>query len=789
MSSASINSASSNTKRKRNKSTSAAANGQNQSAKKGAAIIGTGVLVAVDNAAFAFDKLYSYRVPDTLAAYVQVGARVLVPFGKAAPRMGVVLGLEAEQKDGAKLREILDIERGEPLLDRELVRLILLLRETTFCTYYDAVRAVLPKNSRLVPDADNTSLEAASEAHLETVYTYHAKSVPERLTEKQKRLCDLLTDNPMTASSACEEAGVGRDVLKRLVDKGILETAQRTREDDTYRDWLLERREIPDLTAAQSAALGEIEAAFADKSKPDIALLHGVTSSGKTHIYVKLIEKTVNAGRGALVLVPEIALATQMIFRLKELFGARVGILHSGLSDTERQIQWERIRSGEYDVIVGTRSAVFAPVRRLGLLIIDEEQEQSYVSEQNPRFDACDVAKFRVKENAAKLLFASATPSVATYYQAQKGVYNLVTLAERYGNMPLPKVRVVDMRQELLAGNSHYISLYLKEEIDKRLAKKEQVILLLNRRGYRTVSMCCACRKIVKCPNCDTPLVIHKNRGCYVCHYCNRSFPIAETCDECGGKIKHTGIGTQKMEEELETLFPDARILRVDLDSTSRKHALEKSLREFERGEHDIIIGTQMIAKGLDFKNVTLVGVLSIDQLMLMPSFMASERTFSMLTQVVGRAGRGNLEGEAVIQTIDPENSIIRLAAKQDYEGFYKNEIVSRRLHLYPPFCVLCAVGVTAQKDSVAAEAAALFTGIVEKLQKNRYNNMPIRVLGPAPMRVAYINDIFRYRIILKCRGDRQFRDFLRECMREWNQSAYNSKAKIFVDFRNELDN
>ncbi len=750
-------------------------------------MIETGVLVAVDNAAFAFDKLYSYAVPEALAPFARVGARVLVPFGKAAPRMGVVLGLEPDNDD-PKRREILDIERGEPLLDGELVRLILLLRETTFCTYYDAVRAVLPKNSRLVPGEKGETMEALSSAHLETVYVYRPKAAPERLTEKQRRLCALLRDHPMTAQAACEASQVGRDVLRRLTEKGILETEQRTREDDAYRGWLLGRREIPPLTQAQGKALEELEEGFRDPQRPDIALLHGVTSSGKTHIYVKLIERAVRAGRGALVLVPEIALATQMIFRLKELFGARVGILHSGLSDAQRQIQWEHIRSGDYDVIVGTRSAVFAPVRRLGLIIVDEEQEQSYVSEQNPRYDACAVAKFRARENGAKLLLASATPSVVSYYLATQGAYNLVSLAERYGKMPLPRVRVVDMRQELLAGNSHYISLYLKEEIDRRLEKKEQVILLLNRRGYRTVSMCCACRQIVKCPNCDTPLVVHKTRGCYVCHYCNRTLPISETCEACGGKIKHTGIGTQKIEEELEALFPAARILRLDLDSTARRHALEKSLREFERGEHDIIIGTQMIAKGLDFANVTLVGVLSVDQLLLMPSYMASERSFSMLTQVVGRAGRGEREGEAVIQTIDPENSLIRLAARQDYNSFYQNEIVSRRMHLYPPFCVLCTVGVTAREEKTAAAAAAFFGGLVEKIQKKRYNNMPIRVLGPAPMRVAYINDIFRYRLILKCRGDRQFRDFLRVCMQEWDQSAYNHKAKLFVDFKNELD-
>ncbi len=745
-----------------------------------------GVKVAVDNAAFAFDKLYSYSVPPDLASFARVGARALVPFGKGAPRMGVVLELCDVQPDD-KLKSVLDLERGEPVLSDELVRLILLLRETTFCTYYDAVKVVLPKNSRLVPDAASASLAQLSAGHLETVYQYIPKTVPERLTEKQRAVCDYIAA-PRTAAEITAAIGCTRSVVDRLADKGIVERFERTKEDETYKQFLGERREIPELSPAQDAAYHEIEADFHDPQKPDTTLLYGVTSSGKTHIYVKLIEKAVAAGRGALVLVPEIALATQMIYRLKELFGARVGIIHSALSDSERQIQWDNIRAGSYDVIVGTRSAVFAPIKALGVLIVDEEQEQSYISEQNPRYDACTVARFRAKENGAKLLLASATPSVESFYHAKTGMYNLVSLRERFGQMPLPKVRVVDMRAELLAGNSHHISQYLKDRVDDCLSRKEQVILLLNRRGYRTISMCAKCKTILKCKNCDTPLVIHKNRGLHVCHYCQRTYPIEEVCGVCGGKITHTGIGTQKIEEELEGLFPDARILRVDLDTVQRKNALEQHLSAFERGEYDMIIGTQMIAKGLDFKNVTLVGVLGIDTVMLMPSFRANERAFSMLTQVVGRAGRGDKTGEAVIQTVDPDNSIIRLAASQDYERFYDSEIVARKTHLYPPFCALCAVGVMAGKDEDAAGGAQAFADILAKEQREKHPDMPIRILGPAPMRVAYINDIFRYRLLIKCRNNRRFRDFLRDCIVIWNKGAYNNKAKVFVDFKNELE-
>lgn len=748
----------------------------------------TVVMVAVDNAAFKFDKLYSYRVPFDLEAHAVVGARALVPFGNGTPRMGVVLDVARQQDEDNRLKTIIDIEKGAPLLDSEMVQLILLLRETTFCTYYDAVKTVLPKNSRLVPDGDSKAIETASSGHLETVFRYLPQDPPPRLTDKQRLVCELITDEAMTAADIVRQTGVTRAVVDRLAEKGIVQRLQRTKDLEVY-PFEGMTRDIPALTAVQQAALDEVCAGMQAPDKPDTTLLYGVTSSGKTILYIKLIEQAVQAGKGAMILVPEIALATQMIYRLRELFGARVGILHSALSDSERQIQWEKIRAGECDVVVGTRSAVFAPLRDPGIFILDEEQETSYISEQNPRYAAGPIAAWRAKHHGAHLLLSSATPSVESFYRAQRGLYNLVELDERYGNMPLPAVRVVDMRRELLAGNSHHISAYLKDEIDTRLQRGEQCILLLNRRGYRTVSMCRACREIVKCQSCDTPLVVHKSRGSYVCHYCGRSYPIAETCEKCGGAIMHTGIGTQKIEEDLELLFPSARILRLDLDSVSRKHSVEKLLYDFSRGEYDIIIGTQMIAKGLDFKNVTLVGVLSIDQLLLLPSFRANERTFSMLTQVVGRSGRGDKKGEAVIQTIDPENPIIRLAAKQDYKGFYKDEIQSRKNHLYPPFCGLCTAGFISESEQHAKEAAAAFADILQRVHQTDYADEPLRVLGPAPMRVAYINDLYRYRLVLKHRPGRHFRDFLRRCMSLWNNDGTAGKARLYVDLAGEPDN
>ncbi len=740
-----------------------------------------GVKVAVDNAAFKFDKLYSYRVPDALREWATVGARVLVPFGNGAPRMGVVL--EEQEGDLSQLKEVIDCERAAPALSPELVSVVLMLRETSFCTYYDAVRAVLPKSSRLVSDG-GASIKPAFGGHTETVYEACALSVPPRLTEKQRAVLDALGGGALTADEIKQRAGASRDVIARLCAKGIISEKKRAKSAPHSGAG----GEPPQLSRAQDEAFREICRCMDDGAVPDTTLLYGVTSSGKTHVYTKLIERTLERGGGAIVLVPEIALATQTIERLVAVFGDRVGVIHSALSETERGMQWESIRSGEKTVVVGARSAVFAPIRDLGLIIIDEEQENSYISEQTPRFDARAVAAFRAKKNGAHLLLASATPSVENFWRAKNGAYNLVRLGERYNNLPLPTVKIADMRKELLAGNSHYVSLYLVSEIKKRLSRGEQCILLLNRRGYRTVSMCSSCGAIVKCPRCDSALVVHRETGKHVCHYCGRSEPIVETCRECGGRIKHMGIGTQKMEEELETLLPEARILRLDLDAVSRKNSVERYIRDFSQGKYDIIVGTQMIAKGLDFKNVTLVGVLSIDQLLLMPSYRANERTFSMLTQVIGRSGRGERTGEAIIQTVDPDNTIIRLAANQDYEGFFASEIRSRRAHLYPPFCAMSTVGFLAPSDREASEAAADFSRLLVSRAKLK-SDMPLRVLGPAPMRVAYVKDVFRYSLVLKSRGDRAFREFLRGCADEWNKTNKNNRAKMFVDLSGDADN
>ena len=741
----------------------------------------TGVEVAVDNAAFQFDKLYSYNVPAEYESYAKVGARVLVPFGKSGSRMGIVLGLCEGSTD---YKQILRIEQTEPVVNEEMVDLIKHLRNTTFCTYYDAVKAVLPKNIRLVPDGEDGELEFKNEGHTENAYRTVPDTEHPGATAKQNALLGYLSE-PHTYSEIHEELGISRDVVNRLLDRGWIAQERRWRTDelDFSSPGYLDRFE---LSPAQQEAYDRIRGYMSDPDRPDTTLLYGVTSSGKTMLYVGLIRETLEAGKGAMLLVPEIALATQMIGRLQTMFPGKVGIIHSALSDTERTLQWKRILDGEYPLVVGTRSAVFAPIPEIGLIIIDEEQEQTYLADQSPRFRAPAVAAYRAKRHGAHLLLSSATPSVESYYLAQENKINYVELGERFGNMPLPDVRVVDMRNELMQGNTHTIGVELYEKIRERLDRKEQIILLLNRRGYRTVTICKECKEVIMCDSCSMPMVWHKTDCTHRCHYCGKIVPQYLTCPKCGGELRHTGIGTQKIEEELEELFPDARVLRVDLDSMSGKNSLTRSLRDFQEKKYDMIIGTQMIAKGLDFENVTLVGVLSVDSMLLMPSFRAYERTFDMLTQVIGRSGRGTKAGEAVIQTIDPDNPIIRIASRQDYRSFYNSEIRLRKAHLYPPYCHICAVCFSAESSDQGKTAANRF---VEQIREtfSQEKNVPVRVIGPAPMRVPIVGKQYRWRLILKSRGDAKFRELLGKCLVEVRKRPGVGNTRIYIDF-NDLD-
>ena len=746
--------------------------------------------VAVSNATFHFDKLYTYAVMPDQQDTVRLGSMVLVPFGRGSrARMGVVLACDAEP-ESAKLKFLFDVAPASACLTPELLRLVHFLKERTFCTYYEAVKAVIPYGAQYKPtvaeDGVTPVLQKQLVRHTENAYKLVGTLPPKpRPTAKQLAAVALLAGGERTLS-ALEEKGISRAVLDNLCAKGVLECSKVNKSIDLYSSIPLKNEPIL-LTEEQQAAYDALLPGLEDAA-PHSALLYGVTGSGKTLVFLKLIEHCLQMGRRALVLVPEISLTPQMILRLKSQFGKRVAVQHSALNHTERLLQWQMIQDGGADIVVGTRSAIFSPLENIGLVIIDEEQEHTYRSESAPRYSAHEVARQRAAENGALLLLASATPSTESYYAAQHGRTQLVRLTKRYGGNPLPKVQIVDMRAELASGNPREISLAMEDAIRHNLEAGKQTILLLNRRGYQTVAQCEDCREVLKCQKCSVPMVYHKSAHKLLCHYCGSQLdPPPARCPACGGKLQYRGFGTQKAEEELAKLFPEARILRMDQDTTAAKDAHEKLLAKFARHEYDIMVGTQMVAKGLDFEDVTLVGVLGIDSLLFAQGFRAYETVFSLITQVVGRSGRAKDPGFAIIQTTDPDNPVLNLAAAQDYDAFFEQEIAYRKLGLYPPFCGLCVVGFAGPKESEVARASARFAALLGR-QAAKQPELPLRVLGPTPGNIEKINENYRYKLTVKCRNDRRFRDLIRETLTLYEQEKLPGKATVVVDLHSDGD-
>ena len=746
--------------------------------------------VAVSNATFHFDKLYTYAVMPDQQEAVRLGSMVLVPFGRGSKaRMGVVLACD-EEPEHAKLKYLFDVAPASACLTPELLRLVHFLKERTFCTYYEAVKAVIPYGAQYKPalaaDGVTPVLQKQLTRHTENSYKLvGALQQKPRPTAKQLAAVALLSGGERTQNEM-EAHGITKAVLDNLCAKGVVECSKVNKSIDLYSSIPLKNEPIT-LTEEQQAAYDALLPGLEDTA-PHSALLYGVTGSGKTLVFLKLIERCLALSRRALVLVPEISLTPQMILRLKSRFGRRVAVQHSALNHTERLLQWQMIQDGGADIVVGTRSAVFAPLENIGLVIIDEEQEHTYRSESAPRYAAHEVARQRAAENGSLLLLASATPSTESYYAAQHGRTQLVRLTKRYGGNPLPKVQIVDMRAELASGNPREISLAMEDAIRHNLEAGKQTILLLNRRGYQTVAQCEDCREVLKCQKCSVPMVYHKSAHKLLCHYCGSQLdPPPARCPACGGKLQYRGFGTQKAEEELAKLFPEARILRMDQDTTAAKDAHEKLLAKFARHEYDIMVGTQMVAKGLDFEDVTLVGVLGIDSLLFAQGFRAYETVFSLVTQVVGRSGRAKDPGFAIIQTTDPDNPVLNLAAAQDYGAFFEQEIAYRKLGLYPPFCGLCVVGFAGPKESEVARASARFAALLGR-QAAKQPDLPLRVLGPTPGSIEKINDSYRYKLTVKCRNDRRFRNLIRETLTLYEQEKLPGKATVVVDLHSDGD-
>lgn len=745
--------------------------------------------VAVSNATFHFDKLYTYAVMPDQQNAVKLGSMVLVPFGRGSrARMGVVLACDAEP-ESAKLKYLFDVAPASACLTPELLRLVHFLKERTFCTCYEAVKAVIPYGAQYKPavaaDGVTPVLQKQLTRHTENSYRLVGGLPPKpKPTAKQLAAVALLGGGPRTLNEL-EDKGISRAVLDNLCAKGVLECSKVNKSIDLYSSIPLKNEPIT-LTQEQQAAYDALLPKLEDDA-PHSALLYGVTGSGKTLVFLKLIARCLEQGRRALVLVPEISLTPQMILRLKSQFGRRVAVQHSALNHTERLLQWQMIQDGGADIVVGTRSAIFSPLENIGLIIIDEEQEHTYRSESAPRYSAHEVARQRAAENGALLLLASATPSTESFYAAQHGRTQLVRLTQRYGGNPLPTVQIVDMRAELAAGNPREISLSLEDAIRRNLDAGKQTILLLNRRGYQTMAQCEDCREVLKCTKCSVPMVYHKAAHKVLCHYCGSQMEPPTVCPACGGKLQYRGFGTQKAEEELAKLFPDARVLRMDQDSTAAKDAHEKLLARFANHEYDIMVGTQMVAKGLDFEDVTLVGVLGIDSLLFAQGFRAYENVFSLITQVVGRSGRAKDPGFAIIQTTDPDNPVLNLAAAQDYDAFFEQEIAYRKLGLYPPFCGLCVIGFAGAKEIEVVRAAARFAALLGQ-QAAKQPDLPLRVLGPTPGSIEKINDTYRYKLTIKCRNDRRFRDLVRSTLERYEQEKLPSKATVAVDLHSDGD-
>ena len=806
--------------------------------------------IAVSAARFAIDKPYSYRFSRELS--LQPGMRVMVPFGAGNRRTeGVVLTVE--EGDETKLKAVDQLLDTEPVLDARMLRLAAFLRERYFCTFYEAIRVMLPaglwfrtvESYALTEDLSWKTREIR-QAHAREILEHlevlgggcSGDAVKAVVPEEEERLAalkylvkkkwitaqsdflrrtgdkqELIATLAASAEEAMEfaarrpkSAGMQKAVLELLCGLGSVavkelcyftgaSTATVRRLEKLGYVTLTERpvlrcKEIkPAVLDGPLVLSPEQQKVFAGLEsqrkgeKPGVALLHGVTGSGKTAVYLKLIESCLAEGRSAMLLVPEIGLTPQLLSLLAAYFGQQVAVLHSSLSAGERYDQWKRLKSVEARVAVGTRSAVFAPCDNLGLIILDEEQEHTYKSENSPRYAAKEVAIWRGDKERALVLLGSATPSIESMYRAKQGDYRLYELTSRYNGRQLPRVEIVDMRQELKNGNDSPFSEFLLESIRDNYVNQKQTILFLNRRGNSRALVCVDCRESPECPRCTNRLTYHSVNRRLMCHYCGHSQPVVDRCPECGGPLKTLGVGTQKIQEALEFEFPDMEILRMDADTVNAVNTHEKMLDKFREEKIPVLIGTQMVAKGLNLPDVTLVGVLEADLSLYSDSYRAAETTFNMLTQVVGRAGRGEYPGRAVIQTMVPEHQIINLGAKQDYSGFYDLEIGLRRVQNCPPFADLVSVTFVGENEGAVLRGAAVFRdSLAAWLREAGYEDGMYTLLGPAPCPVMKINYNFRYRLTLRCLADRRIRNLLAQLLRQFMQDRANRGVSAFVD-------
>jgi primosomal protein N' (replication factor Y) (superfamily II helicase) len=792
--------------------------------------------VIVDVPARQTDKTFDYLIPDEYIGSILPGMRIIVPFG---PRkiQGFVVGLK-DESDFAKLKEISEPMDLYPVLTEELLDLGDWLAEKTLCYKISGFQAMLPaalkakyeKKLILAENVDPLQLslnlqpffinsreltwdeaikheilsdiqKEAGNKRIDVIYEVKERvrkkklkhiipelSIEELIIEKekintragkQKDVIDFFIHRhkPIELRTLISELKISSQTVSALVDKKILIEKELEVYRDPYQDRQFKQTYPLPLTEGQQRVILPIQQSILS-DKHHVFLLYGVTGSGKTEVYLQSIQTVLEKGKEAIVLVPEISLTPQMVHRFKGRFGDKVAVLHSGLSAGEKYDEWRKIQRKEVSVVVGARSAVFAPFENIGIIIIDEEHETSYKQEENPRYHARDVAIQRAGHFQCPVVLGSATPSLESFARANKKVYQLLSLPTRMNNQALPAVEIIDMRDELRSGNRSMFSSILFEKMKDRLEKKQQIVLFLNKRGHSSFIMCRDCGYVVNCPHCDISLTYHQSQQKMKCHYCGHEEYVPKQCPECKSEhIRYFGTGTQKVEEELGKVLPEARVIRMDVDTTSRKGSHEKLLEAFQNGKADILLGTQMIAKGLDFPNITLVGVLTADTMLHLPDFRSSEKTFQLLTQVSGRAGRHELPGEVIIQTYSPEHYSVELSGKQDYDQFYQYEMMVRKTHRYPPFYYLSLITIT-------HEELMKVVSITEKITKylrSKLSNNAI-VLGPVASPIPKINNRYRYQCLIKYKQEPELSNALKIILDQYQQEMASSGLQITVD-------
>lgn len=720
--------------------------------------------VIINSEALEIDRPFTYKVPEEFNNEIKIGQIVKVPFGKGNKTSeGFILNLKNDDNIKFKTKNIAAILVKDPVIDEDDINLIEFLREKTLCKYIDAFRLLIPVGIMKGAKAKKKKVIVLKNEDLSNI----------KNPDGYKKIVEFFKTNSgkYTKSELINEHSISQYKLNKLIENEVLSIEEESV--FRYNDRVYNKDSAKTLTIEQENIIREYI-----NSDDKMFLLKGVTGSGKTEVYMKLVERVLLEGKSAIILVPEIALTPQMIERFKGRFGVNVALFHSKLSDGERFDEWFRVKEGKSKVIVGARSAIFLPAKNLGLIIIDEEHENTYKSEQNPKYQTKEVAEYLSELKGCKVILGSATPSIETYYRALTGEMKLLELNSRVDNKAMPPMKVIDMRNELKGGNKSLFSRELFIAIQERLKRKEQIILFLNRRGFSTFVSCRSCGYVFKCNECDISMTYHKN-GLLICHYCGKTKREPRECPKCHSKyVKFFGAGTQRVEEEVKKYFNNAGILRMDVDTTRDKHSYERIYNTFKNGEADILIGTQMVSKGLDFKNVTLVGILAADMSINIPDYRAAERTFQIITQVAGRAGRGDKQGEVLIQTYTPQHYSLQYAVNYDYEGFYEKEFTVRAMMKYPPFGKLLLINGTSKKEELLKNFMHKITMMIKPLVENC---LDIEILGPIPCMISKLKENYRWQIVIKGEFDSYFSKNIKEILYDENKNVYND-IRISMD-------